>query len=79
MIQAGHLAPRLASSHHLEQPEPRVARTLADMWNNGLLLFYGSIALVVALDIAVKLAGDGKRKQVPEPQYPSADMAVSTR
>jgi hypothetical protein len=47
-----------------------MAGTLADMWNNGLLLFYGSIALVVALDIAVKLVGDGKRKQVPEPPAP---------
>ena len=40
------------------------------MWNSGLLLFYGSIALVVALDIAVKLAGNGKRKQGPEPAAP---------
>jgi hypothetical protein len=47
-----------------------MARTLADMWNSGLLLFYGSIALVVALDIAVKLAGNGKRKQVSEPAAP---------
>jgi hypothetical protein len=44
--------------------------TLADMWNNGLLLFYGSIALVVALDIAVSFAGDGKRKHVPQPPAP---------
>jgi len=29
-----------------------MARTLADTWNSGLLLFYGSIALVVVLDIA---------------------------
>jgi hypothetical protein len=48
-----------------------MASTLADMWNDGLLLFYGSIALVVALDVAVKLAGDGKRKKVPEPEAPA--------
>jgi hypothetical protein len=47
-----------------------MASALADMWDNGLLLFYGSIALVVALDIAVKLAGDGKREQVPELSAP---------
>ena len=48
-----------------------MASNLADMWNNGLLLFYGSIALVVALDIAVSFAGDRKeREDVPEPSAP---------
>ena len=47
-----------------------MARHLADMWNNGLLLFYGSIALVIALDVAVNLAGDGKVTKVSEVPVP---------
>ncbi len=43
-----------------------MARHLVDMWNNGLLLFYGSIALVTALDIAVNLTGDGTVTKAPE-------------
>jgi hypothetical protein len=47
-----------------------MARHLADMWNNGLLLFYGSIALVIALDVAVNLAGDGNTTKAPEVPAP---------
>jgi hypothetical protein len=47
-----------------------MARHLADMWNNGLLLFYGSIALVVALDVLVNLAGDGMRTKPSAPPAP---------
>jgi hypothetical protein len=48
-----------------------MASHLAEMWDNGLLLFYGSIALVIALDVAVKLSGDGKRRKAPEPHAPA--------
>jgi len=48
-----------------------MAMKLVEMWDNGLLLFYASIALVVALDVAAKLAGEGKRKKIPEPEAPA--------
>jgi hypothetical protein len=47
-----------------------MARHLADMWNNGLLLFYGSIALVIALDVAMNLAADGKTTKASEVPAP---------
>ena len=50
-----------------------MASALADMWNNGLLLFYGSIALVVALDIAVAFAGD--RREPAETLEPPASVS----
>jgi len=48
-----------------------MASALADMWNNGLLLFYGSIALVIALDVAVAFAGDREEPaDAPQPPPP---------
>jgi hypothetical protein len=77
MIHPGHLALKTriiaptSRIAHLRAIGAGMASTLADMWNDGLLLFYGSIALVIALDIAVKLAGDGKeREEVPGPSAP---------
>ena len=43
-----------------------MTRNLAEMWNNGLLLFYGSIALVIAIEIVVTLADNGEGRKRPE-------------